>query len=210
MFAAIEHRAVRPPREGMVGEEVFAARWQELMAQEPEWDDYATMLHAVLRDYTFPIGQREAEVAASVIQWLGTNAGESVVHKADSISRFLWPNRLPGEDVHSAAYVAAFTMTNRRDRCVNMGVRAVEGILARESDLGYGRYGCYGVVRLPPVSANDVEVVEHVMYWLGSTTGASFLKTCREEVTTKRRLASEARIETFTALHSAPSQSTGR
>lgn len=85
------HRTINPDRQGNIAEHLFLKRWIALQKREPGLNHGWGLLEMILmptrfcRDevryvgdpppYVPPVSQRDAEVAATVIQWLGTSCG---------------------------------------------------------------------------------------------------------------------------------------
>lgn len=178
----LQHTPARPPRAGIRGENLFANRWAELMAGEECWNSGRTPLECVLGSYGAVVRQREATVAASIVCWLGTNMGRCLLDQARRLTAggALWDGD---------AYVAAWAVHNQRKRSVNGGARALELMLQTTVQ--------DAAARLPRASADDYEVAEHVMRWLGTRDGQAFLNRCETELDRHAmldRLAEAARL----------------
>lgn len=90
-FLDPEHRTVNPDRLGNAAEAIFLEQWQKLQQRSPHVNGGIGTLEAVLTPtrqtdtnvlswafrpgYVPIVTQRDAEVAATVVQWLGTNCG---------------------------------------------------------------------------------------------------------------------------------------
>jgi hypothetical protein len=179
-----EHDAMRPPREGHIGENVFIAAWKALHeAPAPSaWDDDTEnwFLRTVLSSAPGALTQRRATVCASMAQWLGTNAGRS----------FLWEAQKDAKHslTDTRAYLGAWANINKRVRWLNYGVRALEFTLASADDFSALR--CFldpGLRRLPELSTDDYETAEHFVAWLAEPEGKAFLTQCEDEVTRQYR-----------------------
>jgi hypothetical protein len=166
----IQHIPIRHPRAGHFAEFVFACRWFLLMNREDSLGE--SPLHQILSSYASRVGQREASVAASLICWLGTNIGQSVLEEG---RRLEVDFEQPGD-----GYLAAWSVHNRR--CFNKlnGWRALEHMVQSLQDQKEGL--------MPSCSADDLEVAEHVMFWLGSKQGQRFLAQVGAEVERCRKL----------------------
>lgn len=163
-LVGLKHLPIREPRKGFPREHVFAGRWQRLMQAK------CCALRSVLHDYLGPIGQREASVAASVITWLGTNIGQALLDDAKRrLSRS--PDPSPSGYHASDSHLAAWAAENRRKRGFGGGVRLLEILLIERSERD--------TVARP--TADDYEVAEHVMFWLGQYDGQRFLEQCQNE-----------------------------
>jgi hypothetical protein len=82
--AIIVHDAIQPSRGGMPGETAFLTAWQDLMSSMDE-DEEGGPLHDVHSMRWSPApecDQADATMAATLIQWLGTNAGACMVAQA--------------------------------------------------------------------------------------------------------------------------------
>lgn len=163
-IASLSHTPVRPPRRTFLREQIYANRWAKLIAANPR------VLMSILTDYLAPVGQREATVVASFVTWLGTNIGQALLEdaaKRTPLSPFAdWTKELAATD----AFLSAWAHENRRQLGVNRGMRTLEAILQDDSASQPQR-----------PSADDYEVVEHLVIWLGRFGGQRFLAGCRAE-----------------------------
>jgi len=78
----LEHESYRPERLKHSPEEsVYLERWKKENARQAAMNRGYTLLEHILcppeREYPGRVSQRDAYVAASVIQWLGTNCGRA-------------------------------------------------------------------------------------------------------------------------------------
>lgn len=187
--APLVHAPVRPPREGFPRERVYAGRWQKLMQAR------SGVFARILGDYRGRIGQREAAVAASVVTWLGTNIGQAMLEDAQlrckSSHRQGWPSGLAASDAHLCAWVHE----NKRKAGINSGIRTLEAILWSASQEAWA-----------PVSAEDYEVAEHVMFWLGQHDGTSFVAACQTECKALEQLHSLGSFMRSGLMDLAPAQ----
>lgn len=83
----LQHVGTYPERRAHgIGEDVYAKRWEKENEVEP-WKNYGQcLLELILSRPDKPWGdltQRDAQVAASVIQWLGTNCGMAFIHECE-------------------------------------------------------------------------------------------------------------------------------
>lgn len=172
----LEHKPMPPyPRPGCVGEFVYAEEWSTLMQKLDEEDGYNapnSMLATVLTDLPTPITQRHATLCASVVCWLGTACGQSIVlggkrHVEHGIDR-------------CHAYLMAWTVQNRRSSGTS-GFRMLERLMAPLDH--YGRHVFLGpeLVRQPEMTADDYETAEHLMVWLGER-GEGFILRCEHRI----------------------------
>ena len=164
-----DHSPMSPPRKDHHGEEVFTAKWADLMAREGGvYESYysnvelQSMLHA--GDY---LTQRMATVAATFVQWLGTSCGRGFIEQA---------RRRPAMN-RADAFVAEWAVENYRHSSVNSGYRAIEHILAPQEDRANG-----SLHSRPELSVDDYETVEHVVYWLGTEQGSAFVVDAEKEI----------------------------
>lgn len=190
----LDHRPIRPPRAGHIGEQVFADRWRALMDRAPHWIDPGD--RGVLGDILANLGgrprQRDASLAASFIMWLGTNIGQAYLFEANRLAK-TWP-------VLGQAYVAQFALENLRLGYVNFGRRLIETLMLTEEQLRQeSDFGLLACLRMRAAhveaTAADVEVVEHVAYWLGTTAGQAMIRgaqaemKCRQDAVWQQRKA---------------------
>jgi hypothetical protein len=83
----LEHVGTHPDRrEHGVGEDVYAREWDKQNAVHP-WSNYGQcLLELILSRPGTPWGdltQRDVTVAASVVQWLGTNCGRGFISECE-------------------------------------------------------------------------------------------------------------------------------
>lgn len=166
----ILHQPLIPPRADLALERFFAEQWRLLMASEIE-SEHAdiTPLGAILYPLTDTPDQRQAALAASFVTWLGTNCGQSFLIQAD---------RLAGDLGSQHGYLAAWAIQNHRRHAVNSGLRTIEHL----AQLAAGG-------RLPNLTLDDAEVIEHVVAWLATDEGQGFLADCRRQQATAARVS---------------------
>lgn len=155
----------RKPREGVLSEHIFAARWAALMAKDDGISAPNQELSYILHRMRQPISQRAATVAASVVCWYGTPIGRAFLDQAEVLAKVL----LSRQD----AYLAAWSIQNFRR---NPTARTIEHCLGPEE----------GRKEIPQATPYDIEVADHVAYWMGSEDGQKFLRGCREEIAHRR------------------------
>lgn len=175
----LKHRPFRRARNGFVGECMFSSAWSRLMQSPPVEDDdnprgQATKLELILNHYPHEIGERQASIAASFIQWLGTNCGLSFLKSATELGKKL--------ESKPNGFLAAWAIENVRHSSVNYGVRTIEAVLAHED---YGQIQDLFSMRRPNVpvlSFADIEVVDQLLNWLATEEGLEFVNTCEVEL----------------------------
>ena len=114
-YQRIKHVSLSPERlkhNGSVAERVFIKLWQEENERELGINSGLALLEVLLdKERTLPgslrpripsdITQRDAEVAASVIQWLGTNCGSTFLYSAEKeIKKRTGKNRRRRDETH--------------------------------------------------------------------------------------------------------------
>lgn len=175
----LSHLAIRTPRADVIGEVVYAARWVELMDM-PIADFWASevpsRLHLVLQAITSEPTQRQATVAATFIQWLGCNCGQGFLHAAQQAR---------ANSVHP--HQVAWAIHNHRSRGLNGGTRAIEGILAPWEFFSIEDRYLSALTRVPELTVDDYETVEHVVAWLDGCEGELFLKKCQADLELQAR-----------------------
>ena len=185
----IQHAPLRPPRKGVTGEAVFSARWTALMhATHPDltYDEEvsgAPMLSRICSPMWYPIGQREATVAATFACWLGTNMGLAMLRSGRA-------NRRSGLDCPT---LLAWTLHNRRHGAINGGARSIDLLLApdellRKDSVSSG--ACHPLESLPDLSLRDAEVIEHICIWLDTRAGQDFITSAELEIERQQDLQS--------------------
>lgn len=173
----LDHKPKPPyPRPGMVGETVYAEEWAELM-QKLDRDGVNapnSMLAGILNDLPGRITQRHAFVCASVMCWLGTACGQSIILNGKRHQK----------SALSSPYLVAWSLENTRRVGCNGGYRTIEHILAPEDHFGkdwlmpqMGKR----LMRIPDLSVDDFETVEHLMIWLGHH-GEGFILRCERRI----------------------------
>lgn len=166
-FLPLVHQPMWGPRKGHVGEAVFLACWQAWLTEETEMEEFLTpadyRLACVMRNYPFPLHQRQATVAASLMTWFGTNLGGAFLDSA---------RRLINKGIAKAeAYLMAWSVANKRLLYVNQGIRVLENCLA-PSDVA----SRMPANRIMDLSILDNEAAECLMAWLGTDEGQGFLE----------------------------------
>lgn len=179
----LEHKPRAPyPRTGHIGEHVYSEDWEALMLTLDRDGVNApnSMLAGILTALPENITQRHATICASVVTWLGTSCGQSIILNGRS---------LKAKGVHQP-YLMAWHGQNTRTTGVNSGFRIIEHLLAPEDH--FGRNWLFDVgptlQRIPALTVSDYETVEHLMTWL-DYYGEGFLLKC------ERRIAALTRFE---------------
>lgn len=166
------HDAARAPRLDILGEVVYAQAWKDLLAYQPGLEQQ--LFEAILCNLTNEPTQRDAIVAASVIQWLGTNVGGQIMtgirHLAVQQENAFFRCRF---------YLAAWCQGNHRVMATNHGFRLLELLMAPgdeiDAETGFPK-------DVPDLTVRDYEVADHVFYWLGSDDGQAFVDGCEAEI----------------------------
>ena len=174
------------PRSEWIGENVFADEWKRLMEKRDRYHEAPNSQLAGMLTH-LPRWPRpyDAKICASVVCWLGTNCGMSVIDESRRITRAGMRDGM----------LMAWAKENVRYKWLNNGVRTIESILAKPEHYG-PRWGGHGLIRRPRLSRDTYEVVDHLMSWLGSDAGERFIKHCEGLVKEHRRLAEIARLDT--------------
>lgn len=174
----IIHESIRPDRQDIIGEVVFSEHWKRLMATRSEFaesDDDAATLSYILDGKA---DQRDATVAATIVQWLGTNVGGSIIYEGQRIRRAL--NGSPH------CFLMAWSVGNLSKRWVNQGHRLLALVFVPHDAKRDWAGSPYEV---PEVSVRDSEVVERLMSWLGSTAGFAWLEDVEAEIAVRQDAA---------------------
>lgn len=170
----IVHDSVFPSRGGMPGETAFLTAWQDLMAgvvADDEEDDPLSGAHSAEWSRNPDYDQDDAAMAATLIQWLGTNAGACMINLARTIAR----GGLSGPD----AFRAAWAVTNARKRASNSDLRSIETMMI-PPDAPRRLDGT--PLRAPRVTPRMYETAEHVCAWLGTREGQDFIAAREREM----------------------------
>lgn len=154
----LRHIPLCPPRASVPREGLFLALWQQFAEQRPEEWQY------IFRT-TGPVRQRAASVAASFMVYMGCNLGHAFTHNAERIAKS------GAFSCTEDAYLAAWTMENKRLHFVNHGLRTIEYMLAREHPIKVtlSRHRVDWKL-VPDVSMEDVDIVESMVAWWCSHT----------------------------------------
>lgn len=181
------HTPLRPVRD-LVPEQVFAREWKALMGKYVDIEDDVTMFDRVLRNYPFKATERHSRVLASVVTWFGTNCGNSFLLEAERLRK-----ETDAKFVRHP-YLMQWALENVRESWSNGGVRTLEHCVATKFERSHFGLGYLMPPRGPTPSADDYEVVEHLMLWLGTRDGQDFLTLCAREAEVERlRLDTESR-----------------
>ena len=179
------HEPMRPARD-LPGEQVFYREWKRLMNKDLGIYDDETMIERVLATLPVAANERHSRVLASVVTWLGTNCGNAFLHEAKRLGASATRVQYP--------YLAQWAMENARFSWLSGGRRTLEHCMATEFQPSYSGLATMETVRPTDLSADDYEVVEHLMVWLGDRDGQSFLTRCEREVEAERlKLSNESR-----------------
>lgn len=179
----LQHKPLHGPRADHVGENVFAFEWETLNATvRRRTDPPNALLASILFDMQRRITQRHASVAASFITWLGTNCGHSFLDKA---YRMMGSKLRPDE-----AFIAAWTIDNKRMHRINGGIRLIESILAPADHFGADLFsGHWGLRRMPDLTIEDHEAIDHLVAWLATARAEEFLRRCQHLIKIRERYA---------------------
>lgn len=182
---ALQHKPFKGPRSGFIGETVMAEKWAEWMRLDSphfrrdwDWDcdvEERWPLEIVLRELRYPVDQAAASMAASLVTWLGTNVGRSVLSEGERI-------RKTGAVLHP--YLVAWTLENQRHNGINGGIQIIEFLLS----------STWQWKTLPEPTARDIEVCDHVMRWIAEERGQAFLRSCRAEIEKRDREDRDRRL----------------
>lgn len=152
------HVPLQPPRASVPREGLFLALWQQFAEQRPEEWRYIFCTHG-------PVRQRAASVAASFMTFMGCNCGRDFTHAAERLEKS------GAFTCTEDAYLAAWTMQNKRSQGVNHGLRTIEYMLAREHPIEAKIFNHrVNWKQVPDVSMEDVDIVESMVRWWCSTT----------------------------------------
>lgn len=156
----IQHTPIRKVRDNM-DEAIFLKCWQELN-QKP-------LLNRILS--RIKPSQRDAQVAASFISWLGTGVGDSFLLQAKQ--------RLQNgsEDFSESAYLTAWAIKNKK-KIDNK--RIVEFILSKDEDWHKELNQSTIKIDCVQISLRDLDVIESIVIWLSTSEGYLFIKKCQK------------------------------
>lgn len=181
------HEPIRAPRLGFHGECIFAATWREFMAKQAHYfDSSEPMFNVVLSSLPTEPTQRHASILASVVTWLGTNCGRSVIEEAER-------HDPPGGLLTDYRYLHAWWHDNHRRIGINEGIRTIEHLLSTGHPSP-----------LPGLSAEDLEVVDHLMCWLGTKHGQIFLRVAKKRVVEAYERDRQSRMEQWAKENGRP------
>ena len=82
------------------------------------------------------------------------------------------------------ALLLAWTLENRRVRGINSGIKAAEYLLAPAEDYNTKRNWADDrpLLKIPELSADDLEVIECLLLWLPGDRGQRFIRQCEREI----------------------------
>jgi len=97
----LSHKGLMPHRRDLYPERIFAELWEQENKRDPAINFGNTALESILNTIPWrerylslatpkpvtPISQRDADVAATVIQWLGTSCGKAFLDEAERLIR---------------------------------------------------------------------------------------------------------------------------
>jgi len=162
-FTDFDHTPLLQVRD-LPGEQVFAEAWRKLLSTPT--DGYvAPILGQILECFSsrYSIAPRDAQVLASVITWLGTRCGKVFLDAANRASE------------SNDRYLREWSSKNRLVPWVNQGRRTLENIL-------------FGPNSDRRASLRELDAVENLMSWLGSSPDAAMLlENCEREIERRDR-----------------------
>jgi len=174
----LRHVPLQPPRSGVPREGLFLTLWQQFATQRPDEWGYIFRFRT-----SGQIRQRAASVAASFMVFMGCNGGRSFT---DSAARLIKSGAFAyAED----AYLAAWAIENKRLFGINGGLRTIEYMLSREYPMT-GRPVHVDWKKVPDVSMDDMDIIESMVVWWGSSTTARLMRET-VEATIKAHEASQ-------------------
>jgi hypothetical protein len=168
------------PRSDVIGEQVYAERWKELMhAPVPDNEcDWAykslpnTRLQVMMWLHPEPLSQRHATLCANFVTWLGSNCGSSFLSSAMRLARTsAGSTRRP--------YRMQWANENAREHGINNGIRIIEHLLADDS---YRDPKTRLIKRLPQATGGDYETIDLLLMWMERQAGQQFLHACGREI----------------------------
>lgn len=159
----------------LLPEKVFAREWEALASALIDLDDIDDDGPNVTRGQSIAaghnrmlgIGQAEATLAATFITWLGTNVGNCFLGKGRRMEQDLSGQHLPG-----MGFLAAWAIHNARNIGHNSGWRSCEYLSWDGEWNDARRYDP------PAMTAAQLEILENMVRWLGTSDGAAFLARC--------------------------------
>lgn len=175
---AIKHESIRPDRDDVIGEVVFSQHWKRLMSEPYEFADDDEPEPQLRRIIHRRPTQVDATVAATIIQWLGTNVGGALLYEGRKVREQVDSGRMK-----AACFVAVWALDNRHRRWVDHGVTLLQGLLV-QPDVPRDWAGT--PINYPRLLLTHVEVAEAIMAWLGETAGWSWLETVEAEIALRR------------------------
>lgn len=174
------HEPLNPPRDGHIGEHIYAQEWKkEMRPGAYETDPEATAFARVMAHFPGPLSQRYATVVASIVTWFGTNLGISFLETAKQFGEI-------GGFLREQRYALAWAIQNQRRMHINSGTRTIENCLRAYGHISLpGTMACWS--HIPELSADDYEAAECLMHWLGSTSaGSNFIARAERLIMAER------------------------
>lgn len=199
------HEPEVPPRDGMIGEQVFAASWKRRMkalydvwGHGDEIDRLNPHFRGVLGHFPYEISQADATIAASMVKWLGTNVGRCFIETAM-------------KDPSEEGVLKAWAVENVSKPWLSYGRTPIDNILMTAGDIeANSRRGLLTAVftSIPDrKSVRAIGVCNHIALWLGSGEGRRFVRRCLAAADRKadmlRTEQSEARRQELALKHQA-------
>jgi hypothetical protein len=169
----VKHTPFRPARKDLA-EICFLTQWKALNEESPR------LLAGILGRTRSDV--RSARVAASLITWIGSNAGASFIEMAKA--------RIEDFSFAEPAYLATWALVNRRQAHVNSGVRAIEIILSPENlfESANSHYWAQKRASNLAISLADIDVIESMVSWLSTSHGDAFVSACVAQYQAMRAL----------------------
>lgn len=187
----LRHVPLQSTRSSVPREGLFLALWQQFAIQRP--DEWAFIFRT-----NGPTRQRAACVAASFMVFMGCNGGRDFTDRAA---------RLAKSGAFSStedAYLAAWAIDNKRLAFINSGLRTIEYMLARQHPIttAHAHVARVDWTLVPDVTQEDVDIVESMVAWWGTSTTAHWMRESVEAqmkvVDANERLLRESKFGVFT------------
>jgi hypothetical protein len=175
------YEPIVPCRTDMYGERIFVDHWQRMMREPLRFGDgEPNEKFASIVSPWFPIAD-DAAAASSFISWLGTSCGRTFLHVASRLAEDN-PKLTKGQP-----YVLAWASENQRLPGWNGNRRLIEAILPRDK-----------------LALRSIEMVEIVVWWLGSPDGQRLISEAEAEIEeTSRQVREQNAIKSRATEHAA-------
>ena len=167
------HEPIIYPRVDTVRESLFLNAWKKYLVEKiPYARDEQTYFDKIFPKRLFN-QERASQVAASFMVFMGCNAGLSFTYMAKKM--YENNQNIPRSD----AFLATWSIENKREFGINSGIRYVEAILTPRHVFEDEKHR--HIYFSKHITVEDYEMVEEMVKWWGSFDAENIQREVQEE-----------------------------